>query len=272
MIAKGPSQENIGLSKIQGGLVFVAGVAYEADNAYAIYDNCWLHGADGNQRASLEACFRAIRYGIIRWCIELSALGKVTGWYERDEKIKHRDISIGGILCHELLPVNSGKRDMVQNLYSLSNGITYNYTDINGDPVDTEVNDIIAIGLGNSSDINMILQAAHNGTWYLTPMAPTDAESNATKRDGALSDYLYVKGHESVILECQYGAGIEPNYESVMSYSQWDKVNNPARKTIYHAFHGFIGNRDALKCAHKVYTNDQHADGWRSWDDIWRSF
>ncbi|CUM67357.1 uncharacterized protein PRCAT00005050001 [Priceomyces carsonii] len=69
----------IQLSTAQGVLITLAGVAYEAETAYDIYNTCW------NQQAP-EAYFRTIRYAITRWRIELLALSKATGWYERDEK------------------------------------------------------------------------------------------------------------------------------------------------------------------------------------------
>lgn len=85
-----------------------------------------------------------------------------------------------------------------------------------------------------------------------------------------------MRGNGGLILECQYGAGEDVSYHDVQDWV--DRVAevqdyNHAMSATYTFYHGYIGDKDRLKCATKLYSTDPNIDGgWRQWDDVWRSF
>lgn len=214
----------------------------------------------------------------MRWCVGLTALGKVTGWYKRDftDLEPFTQISIGGMLAILIntMANNSAllhkRRDNEYEFYY--NGNLFNYSPIMYEDVAVWNADLLLFG-GQSDDTSFpisMLEANANGTWILNIME----NNNLSKRDGVDSDQC-VNGSESIVVECQYGAGAGNTYQAVQDLVDLESVKRDYRtimSTTYNFHHGYVGDNFRLKCTTKIYTNNQDMSCWRHWSDVWSSF
>ncbi|KAK6454283.1 uncharacterized protein RJT20DRAFT_57640 [Scheffersomyces xylosifermentans] len=262
----------------QGVLLVFSGVASRADKYRDIWRACRRH--DGvNTNRDLD-CFALVQAECVRFGIGLAALGQITGWFKRSNIDTGKNdcvISSGNILMTVVTNFTIGsngiqKRDgEVGDMINFkAGGSDWMYPVRNLTSLLEGESTIALVGLeSNSTKPVMVVEMSPDNGWSITPMTRDDK----TKRDGLLS-WLYIKGKGSIVLECQYGAGI-PITGSIDyfadQYSEYDADNRAHYQ--YHAFLGSINDNNRMKCAYKQYTyDDTDYSKWRDWNDIWRSF
>ncbi|TID13881.1 hypothetical protein CANINC_004828 [Pichia inconspicua] len=191
-------------------IVITAGLARGTYTMHHVWERCHSHSS---YYVDALNCHHAVYTAVLEWAVGLYTLGKISGWYKRDE---------------------------------------------------ASINSHIPVNIGGVNEAN------HNGTWLLNFLE----HNTLAKRDGLDGDQ-YIQGAGGLVVECQYGAGVQADYWQV---DKW--VGDMTAKqgiedqlsATYNVFHGYIGSDSRLKCATKLYSTQQDMSQWRSWDDVWRAF
>lgn len=256
-------------------IVITAGLARGTYTMHHVWERCHSHSS---YYVDALNCHHAVYTAVLEWAVGLYTLGKISGWYKRDEASinSHIPVNIGGVngfLLDVSIKDDMGglkRRDTKLNFNV--NGTTYVYEPFMGDDLYSGNVDLVLLTNHNNTDqfpITM-LEANHNGTWLLNFLE----HNTLAKRDGLDGDQ-YIQGAGGLVVECQYGAGVQADYWQV---DKW--VGDMTAKqgiedqlsATYNVFHGYIGSDSRLKCATKLYSTQQDMSQWRSWDDVWRAF
>lgn len=260
------------LTTTQAAFVITGVVAHQGARAWVLWDKCYKHST--GERVDAYACATDIGTMFLQWGIGLTGLGALTGWYKRDE---HGIAMLGNppllIIDDYNIGTRRTKRDDITPITFTIGNETYLHDSSVYNYVETQDYSLALIGhsdldgaMGNYSLPLAILESTSSGL-VLSPVAPEEI----SKRDG-VENSLFVSGQGSAVFECQYGGGsggysfIEV-YDYVLSFGQTRLCN-----AEYHAYHGYVGNDSRLKCAWKVYNDDETWGSWRNWDDVWSSF
>lgn len=266
--------ESMQLSTTQTALVLTAGIAVETETMVNVWNRCYDYRGNVFPRGE---CYRAVRIAVIRWTVELAALGKVTNWYKRDNLSESlTEISFGD-LSAVVIDINSNtessklvKRDDGSVQFEYNND-KYTYSPLMSDDIYDGSSDLLLLGAESNASVPVtMLEANSNGTWVLSPLV----FSGMNKRDG-LDGNEYINGAGSMIIECQYGAGEQVTYSQVAAWvdaMDRDQNTNTGMAATYNLYHGYIGSNSRLKCATKLYSTNTIATEWRSWNDVWSSF
>lgn len=257
--------DNICLTTGQTAIVITTAVMTESGKAWLLWNKCWKHYPQ--ERADQYGCATEVISMIARWGVELTALGVITGWFKRDEG---DTVTLGGtpIILIDDFRVVQTKRGLDSQLdFSVGNETFSHLSKVYGE---SEQYQLALLGHGSVSataSIPLMALEVSDGGVVLSPFMP----SGNVKRDGVDSN-LYVSGHGSVVAECQYGGGISGTDFS----SLYDMVLRRGKKQLttseYFAFHGYVSSDSRMKCAAKVYNDDESFGSWRNWDDVWSSF
>jgi hypothetical protein len=73
------AEERMVLTTTQKALLLTGGIAIESETMVNVWDKCYnYHDSVFIKRD----CFWAVRKAIIRWCLELAALDRITNWWD----------------------------------------------------------------------------------------------------------------------------------------------------------------------------------------------
>lgn len=114
----------------------------------------------------------------------------------------------------------------------------------------------------NYLELVMIAEMTKNGTIGKLPMYPTSIRT----KDGIIGNY-FVHGAGSVIMECQYGDGLNGAMYDTMG--SWYADHDHTMNCEYEELHIFRRNRDTMRCCVKQHDHTHRTwRTWRGWDDV----
>lgn len=257
------------LTTTEGIMVMTSAVASQYNKAHRVWKSCRHHF--GRSPVPEYNCATEVFDAIAKWGIGLAALGKVTGFWKRGYTDHGDHIDLAGTMLRSVNNYTvSYKRDVGSEINFDIDGVSFIYRPTNLTAIIELSAKVFVMGMSACNDTVpvMILEANDNGQWSVTPLN----YNMLSKRDGVTED-VYFSDADSIIVECQYGAGLqetgEPDlYNYILGRGEAGLCDNQ-----YYAFHGYIGSNSRMKCAAKVYAyDDTDVSHWREWNDVWRSF
>lgn len=244
------------LTTTQSVLVVTGAVSHQGVRAWILWDKCYLHATGAP--ADTYACAKEIGTAFLQWGIGLAAPDRLTGWYKRDE---NELFNIAGITALPIVDYNVGarlmKRDGDVSIDFRIGNETYQHVSrvYNYVPSENYTISLLGHSLTSGGSVSLLPLSVLETTgsqFVVTAMHP---ENRIIVRELMMITTWREQAQRYSIANMEEPSFVKA-YNYILGFGQ-DRLS-------YAEDHDYNGYINRLKCAWKVYDDDEKWDTWSS--------